>query len=147
MTDIPVTHPRYHSLKLRERLLVGLKAGLASEAGLLAHGRGEAFDYLIGEKSRDFATEAIAVASALLVSARRPVFSVNGNSAALAGAELVALAGAFEPLTLEVNLFHHSSERSARIVSTSVRWGLPASSNRRAPRPSRCRGSRVPART
>ena len=116
MTDIPISHPRYHSLKLRERLLVGLKAGLASEAGLLAHGRGEAFDYLIGETSRDFATEAIAVASARLVSARRPVFSVNGNSAALAGVELVALAEAFEPLTLEVNLFHHSSDRSARIA-------------------------------
>jgi 4-phosphopantoate--beta-alanine ligase len=116
VTDIPLSHPRYHSLKLRERLLKGLKAGLASEAGLLAHGRGEAFDYLIGEASRDFAIEAIAVASALLVSARRPVFSVNGNSASLAGAELVALAAAFEPLTLEVNLFHHSPERSARIA-------------------------------
>jgi len=118
MTDIPVTHPRYHSLKLRERLLVGLKAGLASEAGLLAHGRGEAFDYLIGERSHDFASEAIAVASALLVTAPRPVVSVNGNSASLAGAELVALAGAFAPLALEVNLFHHSPERSARIAES-----------------------------
>ena len=116
MTEIPITHPRYHSLKLRERLLVGLKAGLASEAGLLAHGRGEAFDYLIGETTHDFAIEAIAVASALLLRAQRPVFSVNGNSASLAGAELVAFAGAFDAIALEVNLFHHSPERSARIA-------------------------------
>lgn len=116
MTEIPLSHPRYHSLKLRERLLVGLKAGLASEAGLLAHGRGEAFDYLLGETTRDFAIEAIGAASAYLLLARRPVFSVNGNSASLAGAELVAFAAAFDAVALEVNLFHHSPERSARIA-------------------------------
>jgi 4-phosphopantoate--beta-alanine ligase len=118
MTDIPTDHPRYHSLMLRNRLIAGLKAGLCSEAGLLAHGRGEAFDYLLDEKSHDFALEAICAASALLTRAARPVLSINGNSASLAAAEIVALAKAFDRITLEVNLFHHSQERSERIAET-----------------------------
>lgn len=116
MTQIPPDHPRYHSLLLRERLVEGLRAGLASEAGLIAHGRGEALDYLLGERTRDFAAEAIAAASALLLAARHPVVSVNGNAAALAGAEIVALARGFDRLGIEVNLFHHTAGRSARIV-------------------------------
>jgi len=34
---------------LREKLADGLRKGLVHETGLIAHGRGEAFDYLIGE--------------------------------------------------------------------------------------------------
>lgn len=126
MSDIPRDHPRYHSLMLRERLVAGLRAGLTSEAGLIAHGRGEAFDYLIGERTRDFADEAIAETSRLVRAARKPVFSVNGNSAALAAEEIVALAKGFPALTLEVNLFHHSAERSAAIAEKLRALGAPA---------------------
>src|SRR5262245_2188732 len=77
MADIPLNHPRYQSLQLRNRLIDGFRAGLATEAGLLAHGRGEAFDYLLGERTNDFALEAIRVASALIVCAKHPVISIN----------------------------------------------------------------------
>jgi 4-phosphopantoate--beta-alanine ligase len=113
---IPKSHPRHRSLLLRERLVHGLEAGLTSRAGLIAHGRGEAFDYLLGERTHDFAREAIAAASALLWTARHPVFSVNGNVAALAGEELAGLAKAFPKLKVEVNLFHWSEDRLTRIV-------------------------------
>jgi 4-phosphopantoate---beta-alanine ligase len=114
--EIPLSHPRYQSLLLRHKLVNGFKAGLATDSGLLAHGRGEAFYYLLGEKTWDFAKEAIAVASALLLQAKCPVFSVNGNTASIAGVETVELAKIFPQLMLEVNLFHHSPERSQRIA-------------------------------
>src|SRR3990172_4191571 len=48
------SHPRYLSLKYREQLVQGVKMGITSTAGLIAHGRGEAFDYLLGEKTYSF---------------------------------------------------------------------------------------------
>jgi 4-phosphopantoate---beta-alanine ligase len=125
MTDIPSNHPRYHSLLLRERLIEGLHRGLASEAGLLAHGRGEAFDYLLGERTQPFATEAIEVTSALLLTAKHPVFSVNGSAAALAGREIADLVAGHDRLLIEVNLFHHTPERSRRIADYLRALGVP----------------------
>ena len=117
MTDIPDSHPRAASLRRRERLVQGLRNGITSEAGLIAHGRGEAFDYLLGEKTGAFAVDAIRMASASILRARHPAFSVNGNVAALAGPELVALFGAIPELAVEVNLFHFSLDRVQRIQS------------------------------
>lgn len=124
MSEVPRNHPRYQSLMLRYRLVEGFRNGLVAEAGLLAHGRGEAFDYLLGERTHDFAHQAIAAASALLLTARHPVFSINGNSASLAGPELVELARTQENLVFEVNLFYHSAERSRRIADHLRNLGL-----------------------
>jgi 4-phosphopantoate--beta-alanine ligase len=125
MTDIPSNHPRFHSLKLRERLIDGLHRGLASEAGLLAHGRGEAFDYLLGERTQAFAREAIEVSSARLLTAQHPVFSVNGSAAALAGEEITDLVRGHDRILIEVNLFHHTAERSRRIADYLRGLGVP----------------------
>ena len=51
MQEIPEEHPRYFSLITREKISMAVKKGIAHETGLIAHGRGEAFDYLIGEKT------------------------------------------------------------------------------------------------
>ncbi|MDO8842147.1 4-phosphopantoate--beta-alanine ligase, partial [Methanocalculus sp.] len=105
-------HPRYRSLKVRESLAEAARRGILSLEGLTAHGRGEAFDYLIGERTTASATEAERLCALLLMSARRPVISVNGNSAALAAsaiAELQKASGA----AVEVNLFHRTEERMA----------------------------------
>ena len=64
-------------------------------------GRGECFDYLLGETTAS-AAAAIRAGAALLLLAQRPAISVNGNVAALVPEEMVALAG---PGPLEVNLF------------------------------------------
>jgi len=114
MTDVPKSHPRYLSLKTRDLIAAGVERGITSVHGLVAHGRGEAFDYLIGEKTRPFARRAIRAAAAMLLLAERPVISVNGNTAALVPAELVRLsklAGA----PLEVNIFHSSKKREQAI--------------------------------
>src|SRR5271157_978077 len=113
---IPATHPRAKSLQLRERLVEGLHAGLVTESGLIAHGRGEALDYLLGERTHGFARRAIAAASAHLKLARHPVLSINGNAAALAAEQFVALAQDDPRLVLEVNLFYWTPERVEKIL-------------------------------
>ena len=60
MTDVPKSHPRYESLRLRDAIVEGVRRGVTSEHGLIAHGRGEAYDYLLGERTHDFALAAIA---------------------------------------------------------------------------------------
>lgn len=107
---IPTNHPRYRSLVTRELLAENVKEGIVSLEGLTAHGRGEAFDYFIGEKTTPSAFLAGQTAAALLLSARHPVISVNGNTAALAAREIAALQMACGA-RVEVNLFHRTEER------------------------------------
>jgi len=111
---VPESHPRYHSLLLRDRICEGVERGVTSVHGLIAHGRGEAFDYLLGEKTQDFASDAIAAAADMLKQAKHPVLSINGNVVALAAREMVELAEAAEA-KLEVNIFHSSPEREKAI--------------------------------
>ncbi|MEK6949179.1 MAG: 4-phosphopantoate--beta-alanine ligase [Nanoarchaeota archaeon] len=119
---IPKTHPRYASLMTREKITEGVEKGIASIHGLIAHGRGEAFDYLIGEKTTESAKKAIEAAAALLLLAKTPVISVNGNAAALAAKELVQLSKAI-PAKLEVNIFHTSTKREIKIKNELIRNG------------------------
>lgn len=112
---IPKSHPRYESLVRRECLVQAWKAGIVVPEGLIAHGRGEAWDYLFGEATSAPALVAERAAAAQLLAAERPVISVNGNVAALAGREIVRLAKLI-PARIEVNLFHRSPGRVRRIV-------------------------------
>jgi len=93
---IPKSHPRYESLVMRKKIAKGVEEGIVHITGLIAHGRGEAFDYLIGEKTQDFAMRAAEAAAAFLKLAQHPVISVNGNVAALVAEEVVKLADAVE---------------------------------------------------
>ena len=112
---IPPDHPRYRSLVARERLAACAREGVVTLEGLTAHGRGEAFDYLLGERTTESALLAGRVAAAMLLSARAPVISVNGNTAALA-AEAVADLQAASRARVEVNLFHRTEERVEKIT-------------------------------
>jgi 4-phosphopantoate--beta-alanine ligase len=112
---IPPDHPRYRSLEVRERMAWFAREGVVSPEGLAAHGRGEAFDYLLGERTTESALLAERTAAALLLSARHPVISVNGNTAALAGREIRDLQKATRAL-VEVNLFHRTPERLAKVT-------------------------------
>jgi 4-phosphopantoate--beta-alanine ligase len=107
---IPADHPRYRSLVTRERLAECAKKGIVSWEGLTAHGRGEAFDYMIGEKTTRSALIAERTAAAMLLTADHPLISVNGNTAALAAHEISALQKACGA-RVEVNLFHRTEER------------------------------------
>lgn len=119
---IPRSHPRYASLETRERLVRAWKAGIAVPEGLIAHGRGEAWDYLFGEATSAPALVAEKAAAAHLVQAKRPVISVNGNVAALAARDVARLAKGI-PAAVEVNLFHRTEGRVRKIVDVLVRAG------------------------
>jgi len=119
---IPKTHPRAASLHIREKLVQGYRAGLVIEEGLMAHGRGEAFDYLIGEKTSKNALRALKEAAKLLLLTENPVISVNGNVASLCPKEIVKLAKVVNA-KIEVNLFYASEKRKKTIVSFLKRNG------------------------
>ena len=114
MGKVSPLHPRAESLRIRGRLVKGFRSGLVVAEGLAAHGRGEAFDYIIGEKTTEHAKKAAEAAVAMLLLAKRPVISVNGNVAALVPKEVVRLAD-LVGAKLEVNLFHGSVEREVKI--------------------------------
>jgi 4-phosphopantoate--beta-alanine ligase len=113
---IPEDHPRYRSLAAREGLAEGARSGIVALEGLSAHGRGEAFDYLLGEATTASAFRAEETAAAMLMTADHPVISVNGNTAALAAGAIADLQRASGAL-VEVNLFHRTEERINKITA------------------------------
>ncbi|MDY6864582.1 MAG: 4-phosphopantoate--beta-alanine ligase [Halobacteriota archaeon] len=115
MVHIPEDHPRYQSLMTREKITEAVEDGICSPIGLIAHGRGEALDYMIGEETIGHAMLATRVSVAMLLLAKRPVLSINGNTAALVPGDIVRLCEVLNA-RLEVNLFYRTEERVRRIV-------------------------------
>lgn len=119
---IPKNHPRYVSLMTRHKLEHGVKIGITSLNGLIAHGRGEAFDYLLAEKTHEFANQSITEAALILLSAKHPVISVNGNTCALVAKEFIVLAKLLN-CPLEINIFHASKKREQNIKKHLLKYG------------------------
>ena len=117
MDDIAAdpSHPRYASLLMRHRLEVAAQKGMLADSAMIAHGRGEAFDYLLGERTTDSARRAARQALATLQAAERPVLSINGNVAALAADEMLRLADVLA-CPVEVNIFYRTPERMEAIL-------------------------------
>ena len=119
---VPKSHPRYESLKYRHKIIEGMKNLVVTEAGLIAHGRGECFDYILGEKTTKTAIKAIEAAVASLLLADRPIISVNGNVAALIPNELVNLSNILIA-PLEINLFYQKEGRIEAIKNVLQKAG------------------------
>lgn len=113
--SIPKDHPRYESLMRREKLKEMVERGIVDPTGLISHGRGEAFDYLMKEMSVGPALEAEKAAAAHMLNAKNPVICVNGNTAALCPKEITALANE-TGARIEVNIFHRTKERMDTII-------------------------------
>lgn len=90
--------------------------GLVTQTGLISHGRGEAFDYLMGEKTLEPSLKAEKAAAAYMLKAKNPVICVNGNAAALDPKNIVLLAQTI-PAKIEVNIFHRTEERMELLIS------------------------------
>tara|TARA_B100000287_G_scaffold335969_1_gene321599 strand:- start:1271 stop:2026 length:756 start_codon:yes stop_codon:yes gene_type:complete len=114
--DLPIDHPRYESLKHRHLIIDGMKKNIVANAGLIAHGRGETFDYLLGEKTHDFSIDACRAAAAYLYLAKNPIFSINGNVTMLSGKDIVELCNE-RKIPLEINIFYRSKKRIEAIKS------------------------------
>tara|TARA_B100001115_G_scaffold63517_1_gene47080 strand:- start:2389 stop:3096 length:708 start_codon:yes stop_codon:yes gene_type:complete len=119
----PKDHPRYKSLLAREKLVDASE--FVAKQGLIAHGRGEAFDYLLGEQTCLPALSAIKAAATALIEAKNPVISVNGNVVALAAREVARLSE-ISGAKVEVNLFHRSQERVAGLTKMMEKVGVDA---------------------
>ncbi|MCS5534655.1 MAG: phosphopantothenate/pantothenate synthetase, partial [Candidatus Poseidoniales archaeon] len=99
-----------------KRLTDAAAAGMLAESALIAHGRGEAFDYLLGEQTCNAARKAVAEVAAILLSAENPVISVNGNTVALAGPQLLTCAAILN-CPVEVNIYYRTQERMEALLS------------------------------
>jgi 4-phosphopantoate--beta-alanine ligase len=120
--EIPKDHPRYESLITREKIIKGMHDKIVAEAGLLAAGRGEAFDYLLGEKTPEFALQQERLGVIYMLLAKHPVISINGNVAVLCPQEVVTLAKVLQA-DLEINLFYRTKERELAIMSAIEQAG------------------------
>ncbi len=121
--NVPKSHPRYESLMLRHKIIDGAKSGVVADAGVIAHGRGESFDYLVGEKTNDFALSAIEAAATLFLLSSHPIISVNGNLAALCPKECKKLSEVANA-PLEINLFYRTKEREQAILDALKAVGV-----------------------
>ena len=115
MADIPDSHPRKASLMARQSLVEAAAQGLLAESAMIAHGRGEAFDYLLGEQTIQSAQDATREVAARLVRARKPILSLNGNAIALAGAEFLTVASQLN-CPIEINIFYRTPERMGALL-------------------------------
>ena len=119
----PKDHPRYKSLLDREKLVDA--ADVVAKQGLIAHGRGEAFDYLLGEQTCLPALSSIKAAASALLEAKNSVISVNGNVVALAAREVARLSEV-SGAKVEVNLFHRTPERVKGLTKMMKKVGIDA---------------------
>jgi len=119
---IPKSHPRYESLNIRHKIINGMKDLVVAEAGLIAHGRGEAFDYILRERTTKYSQKAIIAAISLLYLSDHPIISVNGNVAALVPKGLVKLSRIMK-IPLEINLFYKKKGRINAIKNVLERSG------------------------
>ena len=109
------SHPRYESLMIRKKVADAGAKGMLADSAMIAHGRGEAFDYLLGEQTIPSAYEATKEAAARLVRAQRPVLSLNGNAIALAGQDFLTLASQLD-CPIESNIFYRTPERMGALL-------------------------------
>ena len=135
------SHPRYQSLMMRKLVSEAGAKGMLAESAMIAHGRGEAIDYLLGEQTTDSALEATREVAARLVRANKPVLSLNGNAIALAGREFLTIASQLD-CPIEINIFYRTPQRMGallahlKLLNTNLELGveiLGATPNARIP--------------
>tara|TARA_B100001113_G_scaffold350566_1_gene347956 strand:+ start:1323 stop:2078 length:756 start_codon:yes stop_codon:yes gene_type:complete len=115
------SHPRYASLLRRHLIEEAAAEGLLAGSAMIAHGRGEAYDYLLGEQTTASAASATKEAYARLRAAKRPVISVNGNTVALAGRDLLHVASMLS-CPVEVNIFYRTQARMDGLIAKLESW-------------------------
>lgn len=107
-------HPRYQSLVYREKIVEAHENGILADSGMIAHGRGETFDYLIGEKTTPNSQNTIDVAACYFLTRKHPVLSVNGNTTALVSEDIAKLSELLD-IPVEINLYYRTPERIENI--------------------------------
>lgn len=107
-------HPRYQSLVYRDKIVKAHEKGILANSGMIAHGRGETFDYLIGEETTLNSKNTIDVAACYFLTRKNPVLSVNGNTTALVAEDIATLSKLLD-IPVEINLYYRTPERVKNI--------------------------------
>jgi len=102
-------------LMIRKRIAEAGVKGMLADSAMIAHGRGEAFDYLLGEQTIPSALDATREAAARLVNSNKPVLSLNGNAIALAGQEFLTIASQLG-CPIEINIFYRTPQRMGALI-------------------------------
>ena len=100
---------------IRKRIAEAGVKGMLADSAMIAHGRGEAFDYLLGEQTIPSALDATREAAARLVNSNKPVLSLNGNAIALAGQEFLTIASQLG-CPIEINIFYRTPQRMGALI-------------------------------
>ena len=116
---------------VREHLAEMVDEGLVNPTGLISHGRGEAFDYLMGEKTIAPALAAEKAAAAFLLRARNPIVCMNGNSIALDPKGLMALSEAV-PARMEALISYMESQGARGVLGREPDARIPGLTSDRA---------------
>lgn len=116
-------HPRYQSLVYRDKIVKAHQNGILADSGMIAHGRGETFDYLIGEKTTPNSQNTIDIASCYFLTSKKPVLSVNGNTTALVSEDVAQLSKLLD-IPVEINLYYRTPERITKIEEVYRKLGV-----------------------
>lgn len=116
-------HPRYQSLVYREKIVKAHQNGILADSGMIAHGRGETFDYLIGEKTTTNTKNTIDIAACYFLTSKNPVLSVNGNTTALVSEDIAQLSKLLD-IPVEINLYYRTPERIRNIEKIYKNLGV-----------------------
>ncbi len=116
-------HPRYESLVYRKKITDAYANGILADSGLIAHGRGETFDYLIGEKTTSNSHNAIDVTACYFLTRKHPVLSVNGNTTALVSEGIADLSKLLD-IPVEINLYYRTPQRIENIERVYKNLGV-----------------------
>lgn len=116
-------HPRYESLVYREKIVEAHKNGILADSGMIAHGRGETYDYLIGEKTTQNSINTIEIAACYFLTRKKPVLSVNGNTTALVAEDIAELSDILD-IPVEINLYYRTPERIKNIERVYKELGV-----------------------
>jgi 4-phosphopantoate--beta-alanine ligase len=100
---------------IRKKIAEAGVKGMLADSAMIAHGRGEAFDYLLGEQTIPSALDATREAAARLVKSNKPVLSLNGNAIALAGQEFLTIASQLG-CPIEINIFYRTPQRMGALI-------------------------------
>lgn len=116
-------HPRYQSLLYRQKIVEAHKNGILADSGMIAHGRGECYDYLIGEETTENSHNTLKVAACYFLTSKHPVLSVNGNTTALVADEIAELSKMLD-IPVEINLYYRTDKRVQNIENVYRRLGV-----------------------
>jgi len=117
MTDIPVSHPRYKSIIVREKLVKAYTNNLLNDEDLIDFGKEEAVDYFLGEKTTKMAYKSYILSISSSILAKKPALVLDNISCILAEDTIGKFAKPTAPVSPFIDTCHD------RVKKIRFFWG------------------------